>query len=134
MNSFTRWSAIFVMVTGVASLVFGIIFIPQAGSAEQEIADSIAPLTIAEVNAKYDAVTASHQQLMAAEEPGIQAGTASPSAMYNYLTIQRTSLGLTRSNIGFAGFLRTSGIIFIIVGVGLIMAGAGIFRNSLSPA
>jgi len=126
MNSFTRWSAILVMITGVVGLVFGIIFIPQAGSAEREIADSIAPLALADVDAKYDAVTANQQQLRAAEEPGIQAGTAAPSAMYNYLTIQRTSLGLARSNIGFAGYLRTSGIIFIVVGMGLMMAGAGI--------
>jgi hypothetical protein len=130
MKSFTRWSAILVMVTGVVALIFGIIFIPQASSAEKEIADSITPLALSEVDAKYDAVSTSQQQMRAAEEPGIQAGTAAPSAMYNYLTIQRTSLGLTRSNIGFASFLRTTGIIYIIVGLGLILAGAGLFRRS----
>jgi hypothetical protein len=130
MKSFTRWSAILVMVTGVVALIFGIIFIPQASSAEKEIADSITPLALSEVDAKYDAVSTSQQQMRAAEEPGIQAGTAAPSAMYNYLTIQRTSLGLTRSNIGFASFLRTTGIIYIIVGLGLILAGVGLFRRS----
>ena len=134
MNIFTRWSAIVVAVIGVASLVFGIIFIPQASSAEQEIADKIAPLTIAEVDAKYEAVTTSQQALAAAEEPGIQAGTAAPSATYNYLTIQRTSLGLARANIGFARFLRTSGIIYIIVGLGLILASVGLFKKGQSMA
>jgi len=134
MNTFTRWSAIVVAVIGVVSLVFGIIFIPQASSAEQEIADSIAPLTIAEVDAKYEAVKTSQQALAAAEEPGIQAGTAAPSATYNYLTIQRTSLGLAKANIGFAAFVRTSGIIHIIVGLGLILAGVGLFKKDQGMA
>ncbi len=134
MNTCTRWSAIVVAVIGVVSLVFGIIFIIQAGSAEQEIADEIQPLTIAEVDAKYDAVKAQQQAQAATEEPGIQARTAAPSTTYNYLTVQRTSLGLARTNIGLAGFVRTSGIIGIIVGLGLILAGVGLFKKSRSEA
>ena len=130
MNTFTRWSALVVAVLGVVSLVFGIIFITQASSAEREIANEIQPLKIAEVDAKYEVVKTNQTGLARTEEPQIQAGTAAPSAMYNYLTIQRTSLGLARANIGLAGFVRTSGIIDIIVGLGLILAGVGLFRKS----
>jgi hypothetical protein len=126
------WGAIVVTVLGVACLVFGIIFIIQAGSAEQEIADEIQPLAIGDVDARYEAVKTSQMALAAAEEPGIQAGTAAPSTMYNYLTVQRTSLGLARANIGLAGFVRTSGIIDIIVGLGLVLAGVGLFKKGQS--
>ena len=134
MNTCTRWSAIVVAVLGVVCLVFGIIFITQAGSSEKEIAESIQPITLTELDAKYEAVKTSQMAIMAAEEPNIQAGQAAPSAMYNYLTIQRTSLGLARTNIGLAGFVRTSGIIGIIVGLGLILAGVGLFKKSRSEA
>ena len=134
MNTFTRWSAIVVTVLGVVILVFGIIFIIQAGSAEQAIADEIQPLAIAEVDATYEAVKTSQQAQAATEEPQIRAGKAAPSTTYNYLTIQRTSLGLARANIGLAAFVRTSGIIDIIVGLGLILAGVGLFKKGQSAA
>jgi hypothetical protein len=124
-----RAVALIIVIIGLASLVLGIIFIAEAGSAEQEIADSIQPVKISEVDAKYEAVKAKQSQLRAVEEPAIQAGTP-PSAMYNYLTIQRTSLGLTRSQIGLASFTRTTGIINLILGVGLILAGLGLYKKS----
>ena len=134
MNTCIRWSAIVVVVLGVVGLVFGIIFITQAGSSEKEIAESIQPITLTELDAKYEAVKTNQMAIRAAEEPNIQAGQAAPSAMYNYLTIQRTSLGLARTNIGLAEFVRTSGIINIIVGLGLILAGVGLFKKSRSEA
>jgi high-affinity Fe2+/Pb2+ permease len=127
-----RVMAIIVAILGVASLVLGILFVTAASSAEQEIADSIQPLTISEVDAKYDAVKQTQMALRMTEEPQIQAGKAAPSAMYNYLTIQRTSLGLTRSEIGLASFTRTSGIINIILGAGLILAGVGLLKRRQS--
>ena len=129
MDTCKRGSAIVIAVLGVVCLVFGIMFITQASSAEQEIANEIQPLTIAQVDAKYEAVKTNQMALAMTEEPAIQAGEAAPSAMYNYLTAQRTSLGLARTNIGLAGFVRTSGIIGIIVGVGLILAGLGLFKK-----
>ena len=129
MNTWRRWSVIVVAIVGVVCIVFGIIFITQASSAKQEIANDIQPLTIAEVDAKYEAVKANQVALMATEEPNIQAGRAAPSAMYNYLTIQRTSLGLARANIGLAGFTRTSGIIDVVVGLGLILVGLELFKK-----
>ncbi len=134
MDTCKRGSAIVIAVLGVVCLVFGIMFITQASSAEQEIANEIQPLTIAQVDAKYEAVKTNQMALAMTEEPNIQAGEAAPSAMYNYLTAQRTSLGLARTNIGLAGFVRTSGIIGIIVGVGLILAGLGLFKKCQSVA
>ena len=115
--------SLIIIAIGAVSLVFGIIFIVQSGSAKQQIVDDIAPLTIDQVDAKYDAVVAQQNTMRAAEEPKIQAGQAAPSSMYNYLTIQRTSLGLARTNIGLVGFTRMTGIIDIVVGVGLLFTG-----------
>jgi len=129
MNTLTQWGAIVIAVLGVAGLVLGIIFITQASSAEEEIANELQPLPIAEVDAKYEAVKTNQMALAMSEEPGIQAGTAAPSATYNYLTVQRTSLGLARANIGLTGFVRTNGIIDIVVGLGLILAGVGLFKK-----
>jgi len=132
MSSFQRMSALIVAVLGVVCLIFGIVFIVQAGSAEQEIADSLKPLAIAEVDGKYDAVKAQQTQMSMAEEPQIQAGTAAPSAMYNYLSIQRTALGLARSNIGSAQLVRMNGIINIAIGLGLFLTGAVLFKRDQS--
>ena len=129
-----RVIAIVIVILGVASLAFGVLFVTQAGAAEQEIADKIQPLPLAELDARYDAVSAQQMSLRMAEEPQIQAGKAAPSAMYNYLTIQRTSLGLARANVGTAGFVMTSGIINIILGAGLILAGVGLLRKGQSAA
>jgi hypothetical protein len=125
-----RVIAIIVMVLGVASLALGILFIIQASSAENEIAAEIQPVKIAEVDGKYDAVKTKQMALAATEEPQIQAGKAAPSAMYNYLSGQRTSLGLARANIGTASFVRTSGIVELIIGVGLVLAGLGLLRKA----
>lgn len=127
-----RLCSIVVSLVGVVALVFGIIFITQAGSSSQEVADSIQPVTLAELDGKFEAVKVQQMAMRAAEEPQIQAGTAAPSSTYNYLTIQRTALGLARTNVGLAGFVRTSGILDILVGIGLILAGVGLFKHSQS--
>jgi hypothetical protein len=121
--------SLIIIAVGAAALVFGIMFIVQSGSGKQQIADDIAPLTIDQVDAKYDAVVAQQNTIRAAEEPKIQAGQAAPSSMYNYLTIQRTSLGLARTNIGLVGFTRMAGIINICVGVGMLFAGAFLMQR-----
>jgi hypothetical protein len=119
MRTFFRF---FVMAVGIAVLVFGIVFTIQSGSAKQQVADSIAPLPLNQVNATYDSVTEHQKAIMAAEEPNIQAGKAAPSAMYNYLTIQRTALGLAKSNIGLANLILMMGIVDIILGIGMVLA------------
>ncbi|HEX9896219.1 MAG TPA: hypothetical protein VGA85_00965 [Dehalococcoidales bacterium] len=122
------WISLLIIVVGAVSLVFGIVFIVQSGSAKQQIADDITPLTLDQVDAQYDAVVLQHEAIMQ-KEPLVRAGKAEPSATYNYLTIQRTSLGLTRSNIGQADFIRTTGIIDIILGVGFLFSGAFLMQK-----
>lgn len=112
-----------VAIIGIAVLVFGVIFIFQSGSAKQQVADSIAPLTLDQLNARYDAVTAQQKTIMQAEEPNIQAGKAQPTAMYNYLTAQKTGLGLAKSNVGTANLTMMMGITDILVGLGLVIGG-----------
>jgi hypothetical protein len=121
-----RVSAIIVVLLGVAALVFGVLFVIEASSAEQEVADSIQPLPLAQLDAQYDAVAAQHNQMKEAGTP--------PGVEYNYLTIQKTGLGLARANVGVAGLVRTHGIIDIIVGVGLILAGVGLYMKGQSAA
>jgi hypothetical protein len=128
-----RVIGIIVLILGVAGLAFGVMFIPQSYSAEDEIAESIDPLPLDQVDSRYEEVKAQQSAMRAMEGPAIQSG-ADPSAMYNYLTIQRTSLGLTRSQIGLASLTRTIGIINIILGVGLILAGIGLMRKGQSSA
>ena len=71
-----RVIAIIVMILGLASLVFGVIFITQASSAEKQIAESIQPLRLADVESRYEDVKAKQSALKMAEEPAIQAGQA----------------------------------------------------------
>ena len=129
-----RAIAIIIAILGLAVFVFGILFVAQAGSAEKEIATEIQPVTIAEVNAKYDAVKAKQLALAATEEPLIQTGKAAPSAIYVYLSGQRTSLALAKSNIGVAKFVRTSGTVNILLGLGVFLAGVWLLRKSQSAA
>jgi hypothetical protein len=125
-----RIIAAIVVILGLAVLVMGVLFITQAASAKQEIADQIAPLPTADVAAKYDEVAAKQGQVKAAEEPKIQAGQAGPSDMYNYLSVQRTSLGLAKANLGTANFVRMSGMVDALLGLALVLAGWMLFKKS----
>ena len=125
-----RVIAVIIMLLGVASLALGVLFITGAISAEDEVAESIQPLPLAQLDAKYEEVKAKQAQIKMAEEPKIQAGQAQPSAMYNYLTIQKTGLGLARANVGVAQSALTGGIVNAVLGVGLVLAGIGIFRKA----
>jgi len=115
---------------GVVCIVAGIMFIMQAGSKQQEIANEIQPLTIEQVDAKYEAVKASLTAIATAEEPKIQAGQAAPSAMYDYLLAQKALLGLAKSNLGVVDFVRYIGILNIIIGVGFLIVSAGLFKRN----
>ena len=117
-----RAMAVIVAILGLASLVMGILFITQAASAEQEVADSIAPLPLDQLDAQYDQVTAQYNQMKAA---GMQ-----PDANFNYLYGNKVGLGLARANVGTASFVRTSGVLDIILGLGLILAGLAMLRKA----
>ena len=117
-----RVLAVIVVILGLASLALGILFIFQAADAEQEVADSIAPLPLDQVDAQYDAVTAQYNQMK-------QAG-AQPDANYNYVAATKVGLGLARANVGTASFVQSVGIISIILGAGVVLAGIAILRQA----
>jgi hypothetical protein len=123
-----RVVSILVAVLGLIVLVLGIVFVSQAGSAEKTIANEIQPLKVENVNATYDSVKAKQMQVAQAEGAAIQAGN--PSATYTYLTLQRTSLGLTKSNLGLAQTVRTVGIINIVLGAAILLLAIGMFARS----
>jgi hypothetical protein len=125
----SRFMATIVGILGVVVLVFGVMFIIQAGSGEQKVSDEIQPLKIEEVNAKYDAVKTKQIAIRDAEEPQIQAGKAAPSAMYNYLSVQKASLGVAKANIALAGFVRYVGIVSLAAGLGLVFIAALMMRK-----
>lgn len=129
-----RILAVIVIILGLATLVLGVLFIPQANSGEKEIADSIAPLTLDQVDGKYDAVSAKYNEQKAKEEPNIQAGKALPSDIYNYYSAQRALLGLAKTNMGTVKAVRTNGIVDIVVGLGLVLGGFVLLRKNASAA
>jgi len=124
-----RFYGIIVALIGVAILVMGIVFMAQSNTAKKTVADEISPVTLSNLNAQYNTVEAAQEKQMAAEEPGIQAGQAAPSAMYNYLSAQRALLGLAKSNIGTSGFVMMSGTVDIVLGIGLALIGMVLYMK-----
>ena len=124
-----RFYGIIVALIGVAILVMGIVFMVQANTAKKTVANEISPITLSNLNAQYNTVEAAQEKQMAAEEPGIQAGQAAPSAMYNYLSAQRALLGLAKSNMGTSGFVMMSGTVDIILGIGLALIGVALYMK-----
>jgi len=123
-NNMRTYLKLIVSIIGVAAIVFGIIFIFQSGPAKKQVADSIAPVTLGQLNATYDTVTANLTTDMQAEEPNIQAGKAQPSATLAYLTAQQSGLGLAKSNVGTANMVMMMGIVDVLIGLGLVIGGA----------
>jgi len=111
-----KMNAIMVAIIGVACIVLGIMFIMQANTSQQKVADELAPVQISEVDAKYEQVSAA---LKAATDP----------AQITSLTLTKTSLGLAKSNIGTIKFLQNSGIVNIIIGAGFSFAGLGLLKK-----
>jgi len=118
-----RILALLVVILGIAVLVFGIIFIPQASEAKQKVADSLtAPVTLDTLDATYDQISGSFDQLKAS-------GMPSSDPQYVMVLGQRTSLGLAKSNVGIARVLNTMGIINILLGVGLVFTGCALIMR-----
>jgi len=61
-----RVLAILVIILGIAAIVFGILYIPQANSARQKVADSLTPpVTLDNLDATYDQISGSYDQIKA---------------------------------------------------------------------
>lgn len=113
-----RILALITLILGLAAIVLGVLFVVNAGSGQQELKDSIAPLTIDKVKPMYDQVSAQLKQI--------------PQTDPNYLptSLQKTSLGLAKSNIGAVQSARMNGIVDIILGAGLLFTGIALFRKT----
>ena len=123
-----RVLAILVIILGIAALVFGILFIPQANSARQKVADSLtSPVNLDNLDATYDQASGMFDQLKAS-------GMPSTDPQYVMVLGQRTSLGLARANVGTAKMVLTMGIVDILVGLGLVLGGFGMLRKVQSEA
>jgi len=113
-----RLLGLLVVILGIATLVFGIMFIPQASDAKQKVVDSlIAPVTLDNLDATYDQVNAGFKQL------------AQTDPLYVPTLLKRTSLGLAKSNVGLSKFVNTMGMVNIIVGVGLALGGCALMMK-----
>jgi hypothetical protein len=124
------WIPAVIGVIGVICIVFGTMFILQAGSKQKEIAGEIQPLKIEQVDAKYATVKAAQIAIATVEEPKIQAGQAAPSAMYTYLSAQRALLGLAKSNLNVVEFVRFTGILNIVIGAGFVLVSLVVCKRS----
>ncbi len=122
-----RVLGIIVIILGLVGIVFGIMFFPQANSAQNEIAVQTAPIPLDQINEMFDKISAQYNSVMGAEGPAIAAQTALPSSTYAYLAGQRALLGLAKANMGTVQLVRYLGIVCIALGVGLAATGVVIY-------
>ena len=113
-----KWSALSIAIVGVVSIVFGIMGIIGAGNSEQEVADELAPVTLSTLDATYDQISAAYSAVR---------GTDTPEE--SIILGKKTSLGLAKSNIGTIKFVRNTSILEIVLGAGLVLASAGLFKQ-----
>ena len=119
-----------VSLIGVAILAMGIVFMAQSNTAKKTVANEISPIAVKDVNATYDTLTTHFDQYMQVEEPNIQAGKAAPTAMYIYFSAQRALMAQAKANLGLAGFVMMTGVVNIVLGLGLILAGMALYMKS----
>ena len=116
-----RAMAIIIVILGLASLIFGILFVTQAASAENEVAESIDPLPLDQLEAKYEEAKDGIKQMEAA---GMEPDLATK--------LTKTGLGLAKANYGTAKAVRVNGVVDICVGLGLVFAGLALLRKAES--
>ena len=114
-----RVLAVIVMLLGIASIVFGVIFVVNGMDGRQEVADSIAPLPLDQLEDKYEEAKAGIAQ---AEAAGMEVELGKK--------LQKTGLGLARANKGTSESVMYNGIVDICVGAGLLLGGLGLLRKT----
>ena len=114
--------SILVAVIGLVCVVFGVMFIMQAGDNKATVVDELksSGLTTATLNATYDQVKGALEQATAAK---------STESMQSY-GYQKASLGLAKSNLNTIDFVQKSGILTIIIGAALVWLGWGLMKKS----
>jgi predicted PurR-regulated permease PerM len=113
-----RAIAIIIVILGLVSFIFGILFVTQGASGIQEVADSIAPLPLDQLEDTYEQAKAGIAQMEAA---GMEPDLA--------LKLNKTGLGLARANKGTANSVRVNGVVDICVGLALVLTGLGLLRK-----
>ena len=124
--------SIVVLVLGVVSLAFGILLVMQAGSAEKDITEELAVpagTKVEEVDELYEGAKAKQQELFNAGA-ATKAPTDPSFIAYTSVTASRTGLGLTKTNLGLASFIRFAGITNLIIGIALILVGLGLYKRT----
>ncbi|RJO61369.1 MAG: hypothetical protein C4542_06320 [Dehalococcoidia bacterium] len=116
--------SILVAVIGVVCIVFGVLFIMQAGDSKTIVVDELkaSGVTLDNLDAKYDAAKAGLAQALGAGAAGTETAQS--------VGWQKTSLGLAKSNLGTIDFVQKSGILAIVIGAGLTLAGVGLMKKS----
>jgi hypothetical protein len=116
--------SILVAVIGVVCIVFGVVFMMEASSNKKIVVDELATsgVTTETLDAKYDAAKAGLAQALAAGAAGTESAQS--------IGWQKGSLGLAKSNLNTIDFVQKSGILTIVIGAGLVLAGWGIMKKS----
>ena len=115
-----RILALVTLILGLAAIVLGVVFMMNASSGNDEIAASVAPLTLDQVEPTYDQLVAAVSQ--------------TPATDPTYATVfgKKTALGLAKANIANMKILRLNGLVDIIVGLGLLLTGFALFSKKAS--
>jgi hypothetical protein len=116
--------SILVALVGVAAIVFGVLFMMQANSSRTTLANELAPVTLANLNATYDQVKAGLAQASAAAaaatDPAVKAAT---NEKVQDLGWQKAGLSAAKASRGTIDFVQMSGILAIVLGVGFFTTG-----------
>jgi hypothetical protein len=124
--------SILVAVVGVACIVFGVIFIMSASSGKTTVVDEMAAsgVTVDNLNAKYDLAKKGLADAMTAMATASDAAKATVNEKIQDAGWQKASLGLAKSNLAMVDFVQKSGILTIVIGAGLVLAGWGLMKKS----
>ncbi|MCX7912808.1 MAG: hypothetical protein N2506_07630 [Dehalococcoidales bacterium] len=113
-----RAVAVFAIILGLATLVFGALLTAQARQARQAVISSLKPpVTLENLRSSY-------------EELDRKVRETSPShPEYSDYFAERTWLGLAQANLSAAKMVNTSGIVDILIGLGIMASGFAILRK-----
>jgi hypothetical protein len=116
--------SILVTVIGIVCIVFGVMFIMQAGSSRTDVVDELkaSNVTADNLNAKYDEAKAGLVQALTAGAPGAESAQS--------IGWQKASLGVAKSSLATISFVEKSGILTIVIGLGLVLTGLALMKKN----
>lgn len=136
--------SIIVVILGLASLVMGIIFISQAGSAKSKVMDMIIGENAPNFQYKEGKLVPQPDNLIDTGKEIEQSAEALRSYRWamgkpvnlqnqpqvNFLAFE-TGLNLATSNLGLARIIQLIGIVNIVLGLAFVLSGLAICRFSV---